>query len=315
MKRILVVLSIIIFSSCDDGNLIQEKIDFETVATQSCGTNDIIYKLKEKEALLIEIPTSTFPSEPAITNLNIDGTNQVFYRFYDGTVTTDNICKTVPPITPVAINQWIATSGKIQITTTTLKSTNPTDNSTRITGYNHRIVFQDITFLRSDGSSQLNQTMVFGDYTTSVTSPSVVFDKVLEKCNANSPNLIYDTNSSESLTLDIDPTLIVSAATPLNSPRIGLISATSNKLSYKLYSGLLTTNYFCNVTTPTTPSISQTWDAVAGVTGVSGIIEVVTTPNGTGFKHTITLKKVTLKNGNNDFLLGDNYLYGELLTN
>jgi hypothetical protein len=60
---------------------------------------------------------------------------------------------------------------------------------------------------------------------------------------------------------------------------------------------------------------NQQWTAVSGVTAVSGIIEVTTTTNGpTAFKHTIVLKKVTLKSGNSTFLLGDNYVYGDLLT-
>ncbi|WP_310378087.1 hypothetical protein [Flavobacterium sp.] len=315
MKRFLVILiGLIILNGCDDGNLNQESIDFEDVATQSCSTNNIIYKLKEKEALLILIPNSVFPSEPDITTINIDASNQVFYRFYDGKVTASSICDAVSPITPVAINQWTATSGKIQITTTLIKSTNTTENSTRITGYNHNIVFKDITFLKSDGTSQLNQTMIFGDYTTSATSLPVVFDKVLEKCVTNTPNQVYDYNSSESLTLNIDPALL--NTTVLNTIKTGLITPTTNKFTYRLFSGLLTASYFCNATTPATPIISQEWIALSGVANTSGIIEVLTVSNGPGsFKHTITLKKVTLKNGNNDFSLGDNYLYGELLTN
>jgi predicted small integral membrane protein len=115
--------------------------------------------------------------------------------------------------------------------------------------------------------------------------------------------------------LTIDPTLLVNEVTPLNTPRTGIIGTTTNILTYRLFSGLLTSAYFCNSTTPSTPVLSQEWSGVTGVTGTSGIIEVTTTTNGSsGFKHTIVLKKVTLKKGNNDFLLGDNFIYGELLT-
>jgi hypothetical protein len=47
------------------------------------------------------------------------------------------------------------------------------------------------------------------------------------------------------------------------------------------------------------------------VANTSGIIEVTTT-FGTGT--TLYLKKVKMKKGNSDFILGDNYIYGELLT-
>jgi predicted small integral membrane protein len=79
--------------------------------------------------------------------------------------------------------------------------------------------------------------------------------------------------------------------TPLNSPRTGILGTSTNILKYRLFAGLLTSDYFCNATTPSTP-ISQEWSAVSGVVGVSGIVEVTTTTNGPGsFKHTIVLKK------------------------
>ncbi|WP_291096941.1 MULTISPECIES: hypothetical protein [unclassified Flavobacterium] len=319
MKRVASLLFfVMLLNGCNDGNLVLETINFENVATQSCSENNIIYKLKPEEALLLEIPKSSFLNEPTLvdapTEIDINSTNRVVYRFYNGTVSANNICETIPPATPIVTDQWTATAGIIQIITTAVKTTNATDNSTKITGYNHNISFKNITFAKNNGT-QVYETFPFGDYVTPSTPLPFGFDKTVERCSVNSPNLIYNHTSSEALTLDIDPTLIVSAATPLNSPRTGVISATTNKLTYSLYAGLLTADYFCNATIPTSPAISEEWDAVAGISGVSGIVEVTTTTNGTGFKHTIVIKKATLKKGNSDFSLGDNYIYGELLTN
>lgn len=307
---------VLALNGCDDGNLIQEDINFEDITTQSCGTNDVIYKLKEKEALLVEIPQSSFTNEPSLadtpTIIDINSSNRVVYRFYDGTVSADNICETIPPATPIVTDQWNATSGKIQIFTTAVKTLDATDNSTRISGYNHNIVFKNITFAKSSGT-QVYETFPFGDYVTPATALPFLFDKTIEQCGSS--NLIYNYTSSESLTLAIDPNLIANEVTPLDNPRIGILGTSTNILTYRLFTGLLTADYFCNATTPSTPVINQEWNAVAGVTGMSGIIEVTTTTNGPGsFKHTIVLKKVTLKNGNSDFLLGDNYIYGDLLT-
>ena len=317
MKRVLSLLVFaLLLNGCDDGNLTQEDINFETVTTQNCSTNNIIYKLKEKEALLVEIPATSFTNEPSLTNtpivLEINTTNRVVYRFYGGTVSSDNICETIPPATPIVTDQWNATDGKIQIFTTAVKTTNTTDNSTRITGYNHNIVFKNITFAKNNGT-QVYETFPFGDYVTTATTLPFLFDQTVEKCSAS--NQIYNYTSSEALMLTIDPTLIVNEVTPLNNPRTGIIGTTTNVLTYRLFSGLLTAAYFCNATTPTTPALSQEWNGVTGATGISGIVEVTTTTNGPGsFKHTIILKKVTLKKGNNDFLLGDNFIYGDLLT-
>ena len=312
MKR---VLSLLVFSmflnGCDDGDLIQENIDFDVVTAQKCTTNNIIYKLKESEALIFEATGVTFPTETTSQELNISSSNRVIYRFYNGTVTASTICESIPPATPIVTGQWTATGGKIVINTTAVKTTDETDNSTKITGYNHNITFKNVTFDKGNGT-QVYETFAFGDYLISATPLPLAFNKTLEQCSSSKQ--LYDYNSSEALILDVDSALIVNEATPLNAPRTGLISDTKNKLTYRLFSGLVTDAYFCNTSFPATPVVTEEWIAVAGIANTSGIIEVTTTVFGNGFKHTVVLKKVKMKKGNSDFILGDNYIYGELLT-
>ena len=312
MKRVVSLLVFaLLLNGCDDGDLIQEDISFEDVATQNCTTNNIIYKLKDTEALILEVVGFTFPTETKSQELDISASNRVLYRFYNGAVTSSTICETIPPATPIVVDQWTTSGGKIVINTTAVKTTNTTDNSTKITGYNHNITFKNITFVKSNGT-QVYETFPFGDYVISATPLPFAFNKTLEQCSSSKQ--LYDYNSSEALILDIDPTLIVNEATPLNAPRTGLISDTKNKLTYRLFSGLLTGAYFCNTTFPATPAVSEEWIAVAGVANESGIVEVTTATLGTGFKHTVVLKKAKMKKGSSDFILGDNYIYGELLT-
>lgn len=319
MKRFFGLFLLVLFvNSCDDGDLILETIDFDDVDTQSCSNSNILYKLNDKEALLLEIDKSIFQNEPTPVGkpieISIGSSNRVFYRFYDGIVESDNICETIPPATPYVIDQWTAKEGgTIQIYTTAIKTTNATTNATKITGYNHNIVFKDVTFLKKNGT-QVYESFTFGNYETKVDLLPFSFDQTIEKCATNSPNLLYNFNSSESLTLDIDPSLLANEVTALNTPRTGLLSASNNILTYRFYSGLLNEDYFCKANLPTSPSVSQEWKAVSGVSNSSGIIEVTTTTNGTGFKHTIVLKKVTLEKGSNNFYLGDSFIYGEILT-
>ena len=316
MKRFLGILFlVVIISGCDDGDLFLEDINFDKATVATCANNDIIYKLNEKEALLLELPGFIFPSETKTQEVTIGGSNRVVYRFFNGTVKTDNICETIPPATPIVVDQWTAEAGgKIVITSTPIKTTDATTNSSKITGYNHYIVLKNIVFIKTNNDKQKYPEFIFGDYKTTVTSIPFAFTKTLGQCTTSKQ--VYNFINSEALTLNnIEAGLIKNEVTALNTPRTALIGSTTNSLIYRSYTGLLTESYFCNATTPTTPTLFQEWKAAAGVANTEGIIEVTTTTFGTGFKHTIVLKKVKMVRGSDDFSLGDNYIYGELITN
>lgn len=318
MKRALYGLIIALtFNSCDDGNLTQEAISFDTVTTQSCSTNNIIYKIKGQEALLLQIPASSFSNEPTAigtpTIIDISSANRVVYRFYNGALSSSMFCETIPPSSPTVTEEWIAIAGKIQITTTAIKTTNATTGRTSITGYNHNIVFKNITFAKQNGT-QVYETFTFGDYNRSITPLVLGFDETLEQCSSSKQ--IYNYNSGETITLDnIDTNLIQNQITALNTPRTALLGTTTNKLVYRLFTnGVVTPSYFCNSTQPTVPAISQEWIAEAGVANVKGTIEVTTTNVLNTYTHHIVLKKTTFIKGNNNFTLGDSYVLGDLIT-
>jgi hypothetical protein len=319
MKRLFsLLLLVLLCNGCDDGNLTLETINFDEIPAQNCG-NNIFYKLKETEALLLEIPKTVFVNEPTPIDkpleINIDNSeNRVVYRFYNGIVAAENICSTISPALPSISGQWNAISGKIEITTTAITKAGKIEGSTQISGYKHRIIFKNITFDKGNGK-QGYETFVFGDYTTSATTLPFEFLGKLNQCTTSKD--LYDFTSGTSLSIEnIDPSLIANVETPLNAPRTALIDATKNKLVYRIYTnGILQSNYFCNTIIPTTPRVSDEWNALPGVNGVSGIIEVSTIKSGTtAFKHTVVIKKATLKSGNSSFKLGDVYNYGELTT-
>ncbi len=318
MKRILRILSLLLFiTACDDGNLTVDVIDFSEVAVQKCSDKDVIYKVKDAELLFIEIPASTFINDATVEGepieVTINSTNKVTYRKYDGTVSSANICPTVPNATPNLIEEWNASSGTIQITSAAIKSTNTVDNSTRITGYTYNIVFKNITFQKPTGP-QVYETFIFGNYATTVSDLDFGFNEEVDKSTCISDNRIFDFSGSEVFTLDVADYATLFANEVTTTPRTALISS-SNKLSYRLYSGIITNDYFCAATIPATPTLTQQWNAIDGIEATSGIIEVSTTTLGAGFQHTIRLKKVTLKKENSDFSLGDDYLFGTLITN
>ncbi|HSD09329.1 hypothetical protein, partial [Flavobacterium sp.] len=274
--------------------------------------NHLLFKLKEAEALILNIPEETFQEEATDVNepieLNVNSTNQVVYNFYTGKVSTANICDLIPPSTPSIKTQWKAASGVIEIATEAVKKVNDADKSTRITGYKNSIVFRNITFEKEDKTTQFYETFVFGEYVRPVENPlPFAFNQLLFICSSG---LVYEFSGGESLTLNIDPALIVNEVTPIDQPRKGTIGLAKNKLVYHLYNSVVPPEYFCQPTDPLLPTVKEEWLGKVG-----GEIEVSTTTTGPNvFKHTIVLKNVTMEKGNSNFQLGNNYKYGELQT-
>ena len=319
MKSLLGLLAFaMLISSCDDGDLTFESINFDDVIPKRCANKT--FKLNEKEALIVKvgdtedefdnffIENPTIEGSPRIieiVNPNID--IQVVYRLFDGEVSDNSICESIPPINPSAIENWNANSGQMQIVTATKLAENTApgfEGGQKITDYRHSIIFTNIEFDRSNGTTQLYPTFNFGtlEIPISVSLP-IQFDTDLEKCNG-SPR-IYNIAGTHALALTIDPALL--DGTILDTPRIGEINSSANLFQYLIYEegNLSGDTHFCTVTPVANPL--QIWIG-------TGQVEVTTTQVGSGFQHTIILKNVVLKKGNSEFILAAEYEMGILLT-
>jgi hypothetical protein len=318
MKKYTCLLLFALFlNGCDDGDLTIETFDFDTISAVSCsGTEDykLIYKLKGQESLLLQLPDEALKNEitgdGAAKEFDINGsTIKLVYRIYDGPVAIPNICDAIRPASPNIINEWLAEAGKIIITTKANLSPPTADNATRITGYTHNIIIKNVTY--SKPGIQLGPSFTFGDFKTELEKTEtliLIFDESAQQCPTSKQ--VYNDNGSESITIDnLDPNLIVNTPTAPGSPRVQNITPTINKVTFKVYSnGTVPDDYFCKTTTPTTPTIRETWVAE------SGTISVETSTLGNNFKHIITFKDVKLVKGNVSFLLGNNFKSWELIT-
>lgn len=314
----------LLLNGCDDGDLTVDTIDFDdpTIASQTCNTltNSLIYRLKSQESLLIQLPDNkiindvTLPGAPVTYDID-NNLYRVVYRAYNGKVETANICGSIPPTSPSVTEEWQAKSGKIVINTAQIEVTDETTGSSKVTGYNHNIVFNNITFAKPSGIDQVNAEFDFGNFTTTVTPVVVDFSaQTAQYCPDQ--NKVYIENTTSSLVLEsLSDNIIENVDTPTGQPRESLINLNSlnNKLYYRTYAGVLPVNastYFCTNQTPASPAILDTWFGKDGQANVSGIIQVTTTSSLKVFKHTIVLKKATLQKGNTTFKLGDNFVLG-----
>lgn len=173
MKKLFgILVCFLLLTGCDDGDLVLESFDFDTVAIQKCPNKNLLFKINGDELLLMDIPASFFPPEVTPADqpriVTISGTNQVLYRKYSGTASNNTICSEIPPANPTVNAQWTAANGgTIQITTTERTTTDPVTNETTLVGHNHQIKFTNIQFV-GENDTFVFEEYLFGTYTTNL---------------------------------------------------------------------------------------------------------------------------------------------------
>jgi len=118
------------FTSCDDGDIIINNFDFEETNIKGCdkdGKPKVFYKINTNdvfESISLVTNNASISSLPNILStttdpisFNLDDNNKINYRVYDGTVTRDYFCNTLPPSTPKVIQEFISVGGTVVITT------------------------------------------------------------------------------------------------------------------------------------------------------------------------------------------------------
>jgi hypothetical protein len=174
MKKIIgLLVCAFIFNSCNDGGIKLDTFNFDPAAAiSSCPTNNgLFFKVKNNEALILKTPITTFVNTVTAVNsprvVVINSSNQVIYRLFNSIISSSYFCGTLPPATPLVVDEWNASngiagiSGLIQVTTTQI--INPT--TLAVTGYNHYVVFKNITF--SNGVNTFTyENYVYGNYVT-----------------------------------------------------------------------------------------------------------------------------------------------------
>lgn len=167
MKKIIGMFALICaFTSCDDGDIILESLNFSDVAVQKCTTNNVLYKVTRDELLVLNIPetlfdtTSSTSSNPKVYALKAD---ELMYRKYDGNVNSNSICPLIPPAQPIVLKEWkAAAGGTIEIITTPKTTVDPNTQITTTTGHIHLIHFKNVLFSNSEGSFTY-ENYIFGE--------------------------------------------------------------------------------------------------------------------------------------------------------
>lgn len=138
----LLILVLLLFTSCDDGDIIVTTFEFEDDTFNMCsdGRSKVLYHINNEnvfETLTVQMENSAFSdvdnkllkdltsfslplssNNPPPIRITLSGDNQVIYRTYDGSIpTTGYFCRNIPPASPKVLQEYRSVGGEIIITT------------------------------------------------------------------------------------------------------------------------------------------------------------------------------------------------------
>lgn len=307
----IILISQFLLFSCDDGEIIEETFDFADASIQKCSSANVLYKVSNREALVLSTPESSFPNKETTvgqpTVISISGTTSIYYKKYVSNTNTNEICGTP---TLQVLEEWNVIGGTMEITSTKIFDT----TNTTVVAYNHKIVFKNITFV-TPTKQIVYDSYEFGNYRTEVIDLDFDYATALtQTCSGN--NLIFKYNGNNALLFDISPaTRATLFDHTTGTTKTALINSV-NKVVYRVYNGSLNNNFFCASIPPSNPSLTEEWVAQNGVQATSGEIRVVSTQSGSSYIHTIKLFNTTFKKGTFEYSpSATEYTFGTYVTN
>ncbi len=126
MKNLLfIILAFATLQSCDDGDVIVTTFDFEDADLNLCNNDNqyVFYKINNTVSESISLKITTDDQlflQSETKTFKLDGSaNIVNYRRFNGDVTGDYFCSTIPPTSPTVAVDYTGASGTASLNTTT----------------------------------------------------------------------------------------------------------------------------------------------------------------------------------------------------
>lgn len=121
---------------------------------------------------------------------------------------------------------------------------------------------------------------------------------ISQTCDPLTNSLIYRIKSQESLLIQLPANLLVNDATVPGVPLSYDINNSTYRVVYRAYNGTVATANICGSIPPTTPSVTEEWQATAGKIIINSVAATETNATDgstkiTGYRHNISFKNIT----------------------
>lgn len=310
MKKVMVCIALIsVATSCDNGDMVFENLNFNDIAIQKCDNNELYFKTNSTELLLVDFNRNQNSTDPAavkswlspnailkeVNSLRTDNNLKIVYRTYDANINKNNICSLLAPATPRVTSEYVSVAGG---TINYVRSMNPIvkDGSINV-AYMYTINFENITL--TNGTSEIKYTTLpYGSYIYDNTLLSFNFNTNFKVC-LNSNNLVGNGNNKEIIEFSFPQNFVFPTTNQTNTINLDSV----NTINYTVYkTPFNTTDDVCNLPSA---ELKEKWLAA------NGNIEIVTTvlTNSAGqpsaYNHEIKIVEATFSKDDTSFVLSD----------
>ncbi len=160
------ILFVLLMSSCDDGDFPELSFDFQDSVDNCESTLFYITTSSRTEAYIIQLLEGDLPLEIGEKSFSISEQRPVTYRVFDDGIGSDYFCNDLPPTSPLTIEEWLATGGRILISTEEVLNDQGEVSSLRYT-----ITVED-TVLSFRDKKITQESFLFGTFEIGVTTGS-----------------------------------------------------------------------------------------------------------------------------------------------
>ncbi len=235
MKRLLSIgILALLFSSCNDGDIVYKELNFENQAVQKCYDKDLYYKINAKDMMILKVDPNLLIDSNLILGeektFEIGSSLELIYRTYDENADSKSICESLPPAKPVVVSEMMANPGGTALITRDLRiQKNDLITEPTVLNYFYTINFRDISF--KDGETNINQTkLYFGEYKYKTNNLTFNFDGIIKFCDEIEATRLVVNSATEAMVLNIPEDALKN-----EEKTVSFNLSDTNNLTYKAY--------------------------------------------------------------------------------
>ena len=306
MKKLIPAILVLFFTSCSDGDLSVDIINFDDSNIQSCTDNtSLLFKIEGEETLILNLPVDFIqntPTAPEGITTNIPNQAQLFYRLFSENVTQAFFCSEIPPATPVVEEEIAATDGTISLVAEQF-----IENNSNI--LINTINIENLVLISDNGERIIDSDFNFGEVIFTDGQGAVFNENNLQLCTADN-SLLYNVNGNLALVIDLpEGSLLNQESDPEGISQSVPDQAT---ITYFVFSDVIPDDFFCTDPTPEMPELVTQITATAGSLNI--ITREVIQDGNTTFNHTISVSNLALLNSRLMPLIGTDLGLGTVVT-